>query len=165
MKNKINAYVNTFLQKHKFKIYLLLSFILALGTIQVGNAIYSCYVATYNFISNPVPVYASTQVTVGKTKEPSMREWVKQEIEKAGLNWEEANAIIECESNWNVNAHQVNWDSKKGVDRGLWQISSLYHKEVTNQCAYDFRCSTKEAIRINKEWGGWGAWYCSRIVL
>jgi hypothetical protein len=80
-------------------------------------------------------------------------------VKEAGLNSDEADCLIKNESGWNPDAHRVNWDNMAGVDRGLWQISSLFHKEVSNQCAYDPICSTKEAIRIAKDRGNWSAWY------
>jgi len=121
--------------------------------------------ATANLVAYPVDYEVVESITVPRAdkEEINIREYVLNEVEKAGLSRREANAIIECESNWNTDAHKVNWDNKKGVDRGLWQISSLFHKEVSNKCAYDFRCSTKEAIRINKEWGNsWCAWSCGK---
>ena len=85
-------------------------------------------------------------------------------IKESGLNMYEAYAIIQCESSWDPDAHGVNWNNKAGVDRGLFQISSLYHPEVSNACAYDPICNTKEAIRIHNEWNGWGAWSCGKLL-
>jgi len=94
-----------------------------------------------------------------------IKTYVLKEIYKAGLNPDEAEAIINCESKWNADAHAINWNGKQGIDRGLWQINSLYHPEVSNECSYDYKCSTKEAIRIYKDRGNWSAWSCSKIAL
>jgi len=122
-------------------------------------------IEVYNFVTDPIKQEMIAEVLVPSVHaEPSMKEWIKNEIEKAGLDWNTASKLIECESKGNPDAHAVNWDNKAGVDRGLWQISSLYHKEVSNECAYNYKCSTKEAIRIYKEWGGWGAWSCNKLI-
>jgi len=99
-----------------------------------------------------------------KSFENTMQDEVMALIEEAGLNTYEAYAIIQCESRWDPDAHGVNWNNKAGVDRGLFQISSLYHPEVSNACAYDPICNTKEAIRIYNEWNGWGAWSCGKLL-
>jgi hypothetical protein len=43
-------------------------------------------------------------------------------------------------------SHESQFDpTRKGDDgqsRGLWQISSIYHPEVTDACAFDIQCST-----------------------
>lgn len=47
----------------------------------------------------------------------------------------------------------------KGKDRGLMQINSFWHAEVTDACAFDPVCNIKEAVRIFREWGNsWNAW-------
>jgi hypothetical protein len=77
-------------------------------------------------------------------------------IRNAGLDTDKANKLIFCESSWNPDNVHYNVHS---VDRGLWQINSYYHSEVSQECAYDALCSTKEAIRIIKE-KGWSEWSC-----
>jgi len=94
-----------------------------------------------------------------------IKDYVLKEVYKAGINPDEADKIIQCESQWKPDAHMVNWNNKLGVDRGLFQINSLFHKEVSNACAYDYKCAVKEAIRIYKERGNWSAWSCNKIVL
>lgn len=44
------------------------------------------------------------------------------------------------------------------IDRGILQINSCYHSEVSNACALDARCSFVEAFRISYgglEYGEW----------
>ncbi len=91
-----------------------------------------------------------------------IKQYVLTRIYEAGLNPNEAEKIIACESQWRPDAHAVNWNNKKGVDRGLWMINTLYHPEVSNADAYDYKKATEHAIRIYKEWGDWRAWSCSK---
>lgn len=96
-------------------------------------------------------------------KELPVKEYVLNEVAKAGLNPKTAEKMIgSCENKtWNPDQHAVNWDNQGGVDRGLWQINSLHHPEVSNACAYDYKCATKEAIRIIRQ-RGWDEWSCGK---
>lgn len=44
------------------------------------------------------------------------------------------------------------------VDRGLYQINSRWHKEVSNSCAYDAVCSTHEVWRISNHGTDFNQW-------
>lgn len=51
------------------------------------------------------------------------------------------------------------------TDRGMWQLHSFWHKEVSDECAYDPACAAKQVYRITKggiEWGQWAS-YESKI--
>ncbi len=62
-------------------------------------------------------------------------------------NREVAIAVILAESGGDPLAKNVN--SPTSIDRGLWQISSKWHPEVADDCAYDPACSTQKAKRIS----------------
>ena len=87
-----------------------------------------------------------------------MELWVWEEVEKAGLDPNKAFRVVECESGWQPEASFIN-QKHNSIDRGLWMINSYYHSEVSPSCAYDYKCSTKHAIRIVKE-RGWREWVC-----
>jgi|6_EtaG_2_1085325.scaffolds.fasta_scaffold01192_3 hypothetical protein len=86
------------------------------------------------------------------------RGYVKHELWKAGLldEWEFVERLINAESRWDVWAIGVN--DNPTIDRGLWMINSYWHREVSNECAFNLECSTKEAIRIRLESGNWNQW-------
>lgn len=88
------------------------------------------------------------------------QEEVMQTLKDYGVDTIRANKIITCESNWNPNAIHQN---KGSVDRGLWQINSVSHPEVTKTCAIDTNCSTINAIRIIKT-SGWDQWVCNKLI-
>ncbi len=104
-----------------------------------------------------------TEVAQAQT-EPSMQDWVLEEVKNAGINPYEAYMIVNCESRWNDQATNVNSDKYQSVDNGLWMINAYWHKEVSKSCAYDYKCATKEAIRIYKESNSWQQWNCAKIV-
>lgn len=65
----------------------------------------------------------------------------------AGTSQATGIAIIAAESGRDPNAKHVNADGS--IDRGLWQINSVFHSEVTDTCAYDPVCSTAAAFKIS----------------
>ena len=85
------------------------------------------------------------------------KEWVLSQVSKAGLSVQEAKCLLENESSWDAEGKLIN-SGGKSVDRGLWAINDYWHYEVSNACAYDIACSTKEAIRIRKQNGNWNQW-------
>lgn len=81
---------------------------------------------------------------------------VRSILERSGINVDFADRLIQCESTWNPEAIHYN---KGSVDRGLWQINSFFHPEVSKECAFDPACSTVESIKIIKS-RGWSEWSC-----
>ena len=96
-------------------------------------------------------------------KEIPMREWVMAQVKEAGIDEFQVWALINCESRWDPERTNVNYKGQLGVDRGLWQISDKFHPEVSNSCAYDYRCSTTAAIKILKK-RGYKEWVCGQIL-
>ena len=43
-------------------------------------------------------------------------------------------------------------------DRGLWQINSYYHSEVSDACAFQVQCNTAAAFLISDKGRNWSAW-------
>jgi len=66
-------------------------------------------------------------------------------------------ALAQCESSMRPNVRGV-VDSR---DRGLFQISSRWHPEVSDECSFDPWCATHETIRILKQ-RGLKEWVCGR---
>lgn len=44
------------------------------------------------------------------------------------------------------------------TDRGMWQLHSFWHAEVSDECAYDPACAAKEVYRITDGGRKWGQW-------
>src|SRR3990167_9284773 len=90
-----------------------------------------------------------------KWHQPTWQEEVLIMVREAGLDAELADRIIQHESWWNPDNSHLNKDGS--LDRGLFMINNVYHSEVSDECAYDWFCSTREAIRIAKS-RGWSEW-------
>jgi hypothetical protein len=48
-----------------------------------------------------------------------------------------------------------------GIDRGLFQINSYWHPEVSATCALSASCNTRQAVRISRvatRWTEWWTW-------
>lgn len=56
-------------------------------------------------------------------------------------------AIALAESSLNTSAQHRNTDGS--IDRGLYQINTRWHPEVSDACAYDPVCATQAAYRIS----------------
>ena len=103
--------------------------------------------------------------------QPSWQDEVKMMIRDAGLDVELATRLIQHESWWDYsNKHWNDAVYKNGKlvmpghwDRGLWMFSKYYHPEVSDDCAYDWHCSTVQAIRVIKS-RGWQEWVAYRYV-
>src|SRR3989440_10444530 len=71
----------------------------------------------------------------------------------SGQDWVISVAVAEAESAGWTHARLINTDCS--VDRGLWQINSFWHGEVSDSCAFDPTCNAQGTHTI---WaaGGWG---------
>jgi len=69
-------------------------------------------------------------------------------------------AIVLAESNGNTKAlGDTSLPDYPGhSSRGMWQIFSYSHGEVSDECAFDPFCSTKEAFRISRGGTYYGEW-------
>lgn len=72
-------------------------------------------------------------------------------LKNAGLDVPLLDRMIQRESWWNQNNSHLNKDGT--LDRGLWMLNDKYHAEVSDECAYDYYCSTVAAIKILKQRG------------
>lgn len=70
-----------------------------------------------------------------------------------------------CAENRNLDPNQDNsnivWGGV-GIDRGYWQINTVYHPTVTEWCARDVKCSTDYAYKLFTARGNFSAWTCGR---
>lgn len=92
---------------------------------------------------------------------PTWQEEVLLMVKEAGLDVDLASRVIQHESRWNPNNTHINKDGTR--DRGLWMFHEVHHAEVSDACAYDWFCSTKEAIRVIKS-RGWQEWVAYQYV-
>jgi hypothetical protein len=47
----------------------------------------------------------------------------------------------------------------RGIDRGLWQINSYWHPEVSASCALSASCNARAAARISSKGTSWTQWW------
>ncbi len=83
---------------------------------------------------------------------------VAQQAQQAGFtgnNWVISVAVAEAESAGWTRARLIDTDCS--VDRGLWQINSYWHGEVSDSCAFDPVCNAQAAHTIWAN-GGWTQW-------
>jgi hypothetical protein len=73
----------------------------------------------------------------------------------SGNDWVVSVAVAEAESAGWTHARLINTDCS--VDRGLWQINSYWHGEVSDGCAFDPACNAQATHTIWAN-GGWTQW-------
>jgi len=112
--------------------------------------------ATETVPATPTPNTPKNTNTNIPTSEKTLtiEEIIKQACDKYGVNYKLALAVAKCESGLNPKARNKNTDSS--IDRGIYQINSRWHPEVTEAQADDpkfaaeFFC--KAVIAGNLEW-------------
>lgn len=70
-------------------------------------------------------------------------------------------AIALAESGGDPGARGLNRNAQgqtTSVDRGLWQINSVYHPEVSDTCAYNPACAANSAYTISNRGQNWQPW-------
>jgi hypothetical protein len=65
-------------------------------------------------------------------------------------------AIAMAESSLDPSAQHTNNDGS--IDRGILQINSRWHPEVTDACAYDTACSFQQSLRISSNGSNFSPW-------
>ena len=76
-------------------------------------------------------------------------------VRNAGGSDPTAVAVALAESGGNTAALHADIGS---YDRGLWQINSKYHPEVSDSCAFSATCSTTAAKTISNNWTDFSPW-------
>lgn len=96
--------------------------------------------------------------------EPSMKEYVLGEVEKAGLSKDEADKIIQCESGWDPQEINTRLNKDGTWDGGLWMINSV-HKNITTGDRFDYKKATAWAIEKRLQKGKWSpTWSCATLL-
>lgn len=54
--------------------------------------------------------------------------------------------------------HAVNVNSGGSRDRGLWQMNSVYHPEVSDSCAFQIQCNADAAWNTSDHGANWKPW-------
>lgn len=137
-------------ESHWFRTILFAVYVAAIIGTSLG------YAAEYKTTGNPMAGRAAllraSRFSGGRL---SVRAYVQGAAKAAGVDPRVAEWIVAHESQ-----HYPQATGDGGESRGLWQINRIYHPEVSDQCAYDVRCSTDWALeRIMDgyidEWSTW----------
>ena len=130
-------------------------FVLRYLMVLIGLNLMAVGIAWVYQLSQIQPVYAAVEY---RAKELSVKDYVRQEVERAGLSWNEVECLMEYENKgWNVWAQGVN--NNKTTDSGLWQINSVHKNEISLQDRFDYKKATAWAIKKRLDVGHWNDWY------
>ncbi len=67
-------------------------------------------------------------------------------------------AVAKAESGFRTNATNTAGNAH-GVDRGLWQINSYWHPNVSAACAFSPSCNAKAMANISAKGTKWSPWW------
>lgn len=158
---KLKTKTKRFLNKKRKEITIIYSLIIGMLVIgyygQKTNSEIQRLNSKDNFVSTRIVKTIEPAKDEDDSRVDQIKEYVKREAEKAGLKWSDVECLINHESGWNQHSYYVNKD--KSVDRGLWMWNDKWNKHISNDCSFDYKCSTIEAIIKIKKDGGYGAWY------
>ena len=97
-----------------------------------------------------------------KIQNSNIESQIREIAKENNFRWEDYLVrLAKCENTrLDPNAKNTEGNSPaRSVDRGLWQINSYHHSEVSDECAFDVRCSTEWTMdRINN--GYQHEWVC-----
>ena len=98
---------------------------------------------TVGLVGIPAPTSSIAFATSTLLASPAWVDaYVREQAAEAGVNPEIAGWIVAHESQ-----DGQNLTGDDGNSRGYWQISRIYHPEVTDECAYDLACSTSWSLK------------------
>jgi hypothetical protein len=157
---KYSKHLTKFRCQKRYWYILLISVMIASAIIGIMDK--QWVVADYNAAEGQKTALINEIEVYPPISNPNKR-FVLVETYKAGIDPEKIERLIgECENrNWDTEAKHLNKDGT--LDRGLWMINDYHHKEVSNSCAFNLECSTKEAIKIIKE-KGLKEWSCAKLL-
>jgi len=99
--------------------------------------------------------------------DPTVEEQIRQIAQEKGFEWVDYLVrLAKCEND-TFNPKRINTKNNyptNSIDRGIFMINDFWHKEVSDECAFDVRCATEWTIyRINA--GYQNEWACNKIIL
>ena len=88
-----------------------------------------------------LPNLTTPKITAAPEKYETVEEEIRKIAKEESVDPDLAVRVAKCESNLNPSA--VHENSPDSIDRGLFQINSKWHPEVTLEQAYDVEFSTR----------------------
>ena len=137
--------------------------VIILGTINLIRMVETKSKSAANWTQYEMFPTAQASVVVPDKKEklePTMKEWVLNEVSKAGLDVYQVDRIIQCESGWDNWKYGINTNGS--TDFGLWQINSIHKKTASVECRWDYKCATRWSIQKRLDVGHWNDWVCNK---
>ena len=102
------------------------------------------------------PAYVVPSVEVPSKKPLSVKDYVLNEVAKAGLNVAEVECLIKNESNW---ANDCNANTNLTTDCGIWRINSVHKKSISFADRLDYKKATAWSIARRLKDGNYNIWY------
>lgn len=153
--------------KTKLIYLVVLSVITTAGVITICNLLIAGYNKTSTSITNFYSIFgvSASELSVPKETVHIKTETVEEEIRRlaseANFKWIDwLVRLARCENTNLIPTLRGHMDDR---DRGIFQINSYWHSEVSDECAFDVECSTKWTMwRVNN--GYQHEWMCNELI-
>jgi hypothetical protein len=113
----------------------------------------------------PEVIVPKAEAAVEEVKPLSVEEQIRAIAKEEGFKWENYLVrLADCESKLGLYKSNDKGNTPAGsIDRGVFMINNYWHKEVSDECAYDVDCATRWTINmINK--GRQHEWVCDKLI-
>lgn len=128
-----------------------------LGGLVIILMLCSVAIGKYHYAEEKIVEVAIVQNQLKEKPE----ETIKRILDEEGVDFLKVFRIIECESRWNVYFKEKMKDGS--YDRGLYAFNSFHYSQVSDECAFDVECATREFVKYYKE-GKLNDWLCAKYL-
>ena len=118
--------------------------------------VYGLASVSLNYADKLFPAYVLPTVNVPSKKPLSVKDYILNEVAKAGLSVPEAECLIEHESGW---ANDCNANKNLSTDCGIWRINSVHKKSISFADRLDYKKATAWSIARRLKDGNYNIWY------
>jgi len=126
----------------------------------IDYAIIKSTLVITDFFNDPAHQFTVAEVSVARAsmeEEMPIKLWILNEAYKEDLDVEKVECILKNESNFNVNAININ---KNSADLGIFQWNTMHIKSgfISLSCVADYKCSFRKFAEKVKKDGNYSAW-------
>lgn len=111
------------------------------------------------------PTSTSVEMIQLHSDNPSVEAQIREIAREENFQWPDFLVkLAHCESKLDPKASNSKGNTPVGsTDRGVFQINNYWHKNISDECAYDIDCATRYTIKLINE-GKQNLWTCNQKV-
>lgn len=135
-----------------------------------SHFIYQEYHSLFSIMIENVPAIAEAKIVqnlpIEKIPDLSVEQQIKSIAKEKNFRWPDyLMRLARCENDTfdSLRTNTRNNTPKSSIDRGIFMINDYWHSEVSDECAFDVRCSTEWTINMINS-GRQSEWICDSII-